>query len=156
MPFAIAAGVAVAGALVAAIAPASRALRFLGLLALAVGSAAMFALLSAVFAAAVELVAGGAAAVMIGIAPVRPAALERPRGWTFQLPAVACAVLFAALAYAAWRGGLTSAAYPGGTFNTAAVARLLLDRDALAGVAAGAILLAGIAGGAAAWRVGRR
>lgn len=148
------AAVAVAGALVAAIAPAT--LRWLGVLALAVATAAVLALLEAGFAAVVFLVCGAACAHLLRrlTAPAEVVA-ARGDGLLRQAGGIASAVLFAVLAYAAFRGSFAFGHYPGGGFNSAALGRLLLDHDVLAGVAAGGLLLAGIAGAAASWRTAR-
>ena len=148
------AAVAVAGALVAAIAPV--ALRWLGVLAVAAGTAAVLALLEAGFAAVVFLVCGAACAVLVRRLDA-PAEVAAPvaGGLLRQVGGIAAAVLFAVLAYAAFRGSFSLGAYPGGGFNSAALGRLLLDHDVLAGVAAGGLLLAGIAGAAASWRTAR-
>ena len=144
------AAVAVVGALAVAVGPSR--LRFAALTALAAGTAGSLAALSAGFAALVFLAAGlGCAAVLRGPAPVAPTAGGRLR----QAGGVAAAALFAALAYAAFRGSFSPGGYPGGGFNSASVGRLLLDNDVLAGVAAGGLLLTGIAGAAASWRAGR-
>ena len=155
LAFAVCAAVSVAGALLAAIAMA-RALRVLGVVGVVAGTAALLALLSAGFAAAVELVAGLAAALLIGLAPGLPAAERRPPEWRRQVAAVAAAAIFGALAAGVWLGGLASGSYPGGAINTAAVGRLLFDRDGLAGLAVGGMLRAGRAGAAASWRTRRR
>ena len=156
--FFICAAVAVAGAFVAALTyrDRPRAQRALGVLAVGDGAAGMFALLSAGFAAVVELVAAAGSALLLGLTPAAPGLQRAGPGWSAQLAAAGCALLFAVLAFAAWRGGLASAAYPGGSLNTAAVARLLLDRDLLAGAAVGALLLVAVAGAATSWRARRR
>ncbi len=159
IPFFICAAVAIGGALLAAL-TGSRAQRVLSLLAVTIGTAAMLALLSAGFAALVELAAGAGSALLIGLrrTPQEPVLKREPRrpAWPAQLAAAGCALLFGVLAVAAWRGGVAAGSYPGGTFNSAAVARLLLDRDGLAGAALGAMLLTALAGAAASWRVRRR
>lgn len=143
------AAAAVAGALVAAIAPA--ALRSIGLLLLAIGTAGVLAALSAGFAAVAFLVVGVASAWLLVPGGASPA----PAGGS-QWAGLVAAALFAVLAYAAFKGSFGHGIYPGGFFNSAAVGRLLLDRDALAGVAAGALLLVAVAGAAASWRTVRR
>ncbi len=155
LAFAICAAVSVAGALLAAMAMA-RALRVLGVAAAVVGTAALLALLSAGFAAAVELVAGLAAALLIGMSPGVPAAEGLRPEWRRQVAALAAAATFGVLAAGVWLAGLAAGSYPGGAINTAAVARLLFDRDALAGLALGGMLLAALAGAAASWRTRRR
>lgn len=146
------AAVAVAGALGAAIAPPE--VRSLCLIALTAGTAGLLAVLSAGYAAVAWLVVGVAAAALLG----RPSPASAGEAvWLLrQLGGVVAAALFAVLAYAAFKGSFGHGAYPGGGFGSAAVGRLLIDRDALAGVAAGGLLLAGVIGAAAAWRPRRR
>jgi NADH:ubiquinone oxidoreductase subunit 6 (subunit J) len=72
---------------------------------------------------------------------------------TTQLGGIAAALLLAVLVYAILRSSFNSGSYPGGEVGTAALGRLLFGHDALAVEAAGAMLLAAMAGAAAAWRV---
>lgn len=127
---------------------ASRPAAMAGMALLAAGSALVLADLSAGFAAVLVFVAVIAAAVLL---PPPGEADGEPRA--FNLGALACALLFAALAYAAYRGVFHSARYPGGQFNAGALGRLLLGRDPLALIAAGAAVLIGL--GLAAPAVGR-
>jgi len=81
-------------------------------------------------------------------------AVTVPARRAHQVGALACAALFAVLAYAAYRGGLfhgTYAAGDFGLFNAAAMGRLLFGRDALATEAAGALLLLALVTGGARW-----
>lgn len=143
----------VAAALAAVVAPSP--FRELGVAVTALGAAAVLALLSAGFAAAVELVCGlGAAAVMLAAGGSLPVAPE-PGRILQQAGALGSALLLALLLYAAWRGSFFSGSYPGGGFNAATIGRLLFDRDALLGVAALALLVVGVAG-AGAWGARRR
>jgi NADH:ubiquinone oxidoreductase subunit 6 (subunit J) len=125
------AAVALAGALGAALAP-SRRLRAGALALLGVGLAALFADLSAVFAAAATLVAYlSMAALFLGRRFLNDAR-EAAAGRWHQVGGVAAALIFAGLAYAALRGPFHGAGYPGGQIGAAAVGRQLLARDALA------------------------
>ncbi len=152
--FLVCAAVSVAGALLAALGPGGW--RALGMLAVAVGVAVLFALLSAGFAAVVELVCGGGAALTVAAAGrlgARPPARgAEPSGQFAQAVATACALALAALAYSAFRGGFFPGRYPGGLFDIAGLGRLLFDRDALAGAALGGLVMAAVGGAAVAWR----
>lgn len=143
------AAVAVAGSLGAAIAPPG--FRSLSLILMTAGTAAVLALLSAGFAAVVFGVVGVASALVIGSSGGASPAAAVP-SWG----GVVASALFLVLAYAAFRGALGHGGYPGGLFNSATVSRLLIDRDAMAGVAVGGLLLVAVAGAAASWRTGRR
>jgi NADH:ubiquinone oxidoreductase subunit 6 (subunit J) len=145
------AGLALAGALGAALLPSLSPWRAPGLFALAVGTAGMLASLSAGFAAVVALVCLLAAGLLLtgrqaGAAPALGVAREAR--WIGQLAAAAGVGLFAVLAYAALRGDYVHGAYPGGGFGAAALGRLFFSRDALALEAVAFLLL--IALGAAA------
>jgi hypothetical protein len=122
----------------------------------ALGAAALLVLLSAGFAAVVELVCGlGSAAVMLAARGASEGRVVTPGGRLQQAGALGAALLLAVLLYAGWRGSFFPGAYPGGGFNAAAVGRLLFDRDALLGVAAIG-LLAAAAAGAGVWAGSRR
>ena len=134
--FYVFAAVAVVGALLAALAR-SRGLGALGLGLVAVGVALELADLSAGFAGLIVFV------LLLGadaLALAAPAGTEAPFRRADNLGAVSAALLFAALAYASYRGLYHSTRYPGGTFNAAALGRLLAGRDAL-----GLIAVAGAA-----------
>jgi hypothetical protein len=138
--FYVFAAVAVIGALVAALGR-TRTLGALGLLLVALGVALELADLSAGFAGLVVLVLLlGAAALVLAA----PAAAEAPFRRADNLGALAAALLFGALAYASYRGLYHWTGYPGGTFNAAALGRLLIGRDALGLIAVGAAALIGI------------
>jgi hypothetical protein len=148
--FALAA-VSLIGALGVALLPAGgpRALAFL---LVAVGAAGMYALLAAGFAALVALVVLVASGLLL--APLPRTGAEPAPTLAHQVAAIACAALFAVLAYAAYRGGLFAGTYAAGDFglfNAAAMGRLLLGRDALATDAAGALLLLALVTGGARW-----
>ena len=143
---------ALIGALGVALLPASPA-RALAFLLVAAGAAGMYAVLAAGFAAAVALVVLVACGLLLAPLPARGTAEPRG-GLAQQVGGLACAALFAVLAYAAYRGGLfhgTYAAGDFGTFNAAAMGQLLFGRDALAGEAAGALLLLALVTGGARW-----
>ena len=119
----------------------------------AVGAAGLYAVLAAGFAAAVALVVLVAAGLLLAPLPAA-GAVAVPARRAQQVGALACAALFAVLAYAAYRGGFfhgTYAAGDFGLFNAAAMGRLLLGRDALATEAAGALLLLALVTGGARW-----
>lgn len=135
------AAVAVAGALLTAWSR-SRELAAAGLLLVVLGVALLLADLSGGFAGLVVFVLLLAAAAMtLGV----PAQAEAPLRRADNLGAIVAALLFATLAYAAYRGLYHSAGHPGGTFNAAALGRLLIGRDALALIAAAAAALIAIA-----------
>jgi NADH:ubiquinone oxidoreductase subunit 6 (subunit J) len=120
--------------------------RALGLGALAVGLAGLYADLDAGFAAIVTLVAGGASALLL--LGLRPAAVEERAGIAQQVGAALAGVVFLALLYVAFQGRYFAGSSLIGQFNTAAIGRLLVGRDALALEAiAAALLVAGAAGG---------
>lgn len=152
------AGLALAGALSAALLPSLSAWRALGLLALALGTAGALASLAAGLAALVALVCLGGAAILLSGPQAAGAAaigvLRQPR-WVGQLGAAAAAGLFALLAYASLRGDFVRGSYPGGDFGAAALGRLFFSHDAIAMEAAAFLLLVGLAGAAAAGRARR-
>lgn len=150
LAFYFCAGLAVAGALAAAIASGGR--RSLGLLILALGTAGLLASLSAGFAALVALVCLGGSALLVGglgeDGSGVPVVLgRRALALSAQLGGLAAAFLFALLAYVAWQGDFAHGAYPGGSFGAAALGRRLFAHDALAADAAGALLMVGLAWG---------
>jgi hypothetical protein len=138
------AGVTVAGGLVTALV-GGRA-RALGIGALAVGLAGLYADLDAGFAAIVTLVAVGASALLL--LGIRPAAVEERAGIAQQVGAALAGVVFLALLYVAFQGRYFAGSSLIGQFNSAAIGRLLVGRDALALEAiAAALLVAAAAGG---------
>jgi len=146
------AAIALIGALGVALLPAGS-LRALAFLLAAGGAAGLYAVLAAGFAAAVALVVLVAAGLLLAPLPAA-GAVTVPARRAHQVGALACAALFAVLAYAAYRGGLfhgTYAAGDFGLFNAAAMGRLLFGRDALATEAAGALLLLALVTGGARW-----
>lgn len=133
--------VAVAGALLAAIAR-SRALGFGGLLLVALGVALVLADLSGGFAGLVVFILLAGSAALTAAVPI---GAEAPLRRADNLGAIAAALVFAALAYASYRGVFHAAGYPGGTFNAAALGRLLIGRDGMALIAVAAAVLIGLA-----------
>lgn len=121
----------------------------LGLIAL--GTAGIYASLSAGFAAVVVLVCYAACALLVARPDYRT--LEQAvSGYWRQAGAVGAAVLLAILAYAAFRGNFAHATFNGGPFGSVSVARLLFAHDPLATEAVGGLVLASLVGAAAAWR----
>lgn len=149
--FFICAILAVAGAVGAALAPAAS-WRLLGLLALALGSAGVLASFSAGYAALIALVClvasavllGGAGGVPVRLGDVRAAALPA------QVGAAAAAALLAVLLVTAVGGTFVVAGQAGPGFDPGSLGRAFFGRDALALEAAGAMLTAALAVGAAA------
>jgi NADH:ubiquinone oxidoreductase subunit 6 (subunit J) len=130
-----------------------RSWRGIALAVLAVGVAGLLADLSASFAAGVAAVSLLACAVLCGSPLPRARVDAQATRLTTQLGGIAAALLLAVLVYAILRSSFNSGSYPGGEVGTAALGRLLFGHDALAVEAAGAMLLAAMAGAAAAWRV---
>ena len=151
------AAVTVGGGLVASLL-AGRA-RALGVGAVAVGLAGLYADLDAGYAAIVTLVALGASALLLlGLRPATRAVAgeEEAAGMAQQLGALLAGVVLLALLYVAFNGRHFAGANLTGQFNTAALGRLLAGRDALATEAiAAALLAAGVAGGILARTRGR-
>jgi hypothetical protein len=146
------AGIALIGALGVALLPTGTP-RALAFLLVAAGTAGSFATLAAGFAAVVALLVLVACGLLLAPLPA-PGAIEARPGPAQQLGALACAALFAILAYAAYRSSLFQGTYVAGdfgSFNAAAMGRLLLARDALATLAAGALLLLALVTGGARW-----
>jgi hypothetical protein len=143
------AAVTVGGGLVAALLGGRQ--RALGVGAVAVGLAGLYADLNAGYAAIVTLVALGASALfLLGLRPpTRVAAgAEEPAGTAQQLGAALAGVILLILLYVAFNGHHFSGAGFTGRFNSAALGRLLAGRDALALEAiAAALLVAAVAGG---------
>ena len=137
------AAVMIAGALLAALAP-SRRLRAVGVGLTGVGLAALCADLSAGFTGLICLISYMTMASLLAGRATINGAREAVAGRVQHLGALAAALLFVALAYAAFRGAFHSAGYPGGEFGAAAVGRLLLGREALAVEALVALLSAGL------------
>ena len=149
---------AVGGALVAALGPAS--VRPLGTLGVAVGGAGLLVSFSAGFAALVALVCLGASAVLVGGGELRAARPDRAgaslrAGLTggdlpAQVGAVAAALLLVVLLVIALGGAFAAGGGADGPFAASAVGRALFGRDALAAEAVGASLLVAFGAGALA------
>jgi hypothetical protein len=121
--------------------------RALGVGAVAVGLAGLYADLDAGFAAVVTLVAVGAAALLL-LGLRSPARGKEAAGIAEQLGGALAGGVLLVLLYVAFRGRYFAGASLIGQFNAAALGRLLAGRDAfgLEAVAA-ALLVAGVAGG---------
>jgi NADH:ubiquinone oxidoreductase subunit 6 (subunit J) len=123
------------------------------------GVAGVYVSLSAGFAAVVAVVCYAGCALLIARPDYRTVELAVASLWR-QVGAVGAAVLFAVLAYAAFRGQFAHATFTGyepggfkvGAFGTVAVARLLFTHDALATEAIGAVVLVTLVGAAVFWR----
>jgi NADH:ubiquinone oxidoreductase subunit 6 (subunit J) len=116
-----------------------------------VGVAGAYVSLSAGFAAVIALLCYAGCALLIARPDYR--AVEHAVGTVWrQLGAVGAAVLFAALAYAAYRGDFVHATFYGGPVGSLSLARLMFAHDALATEAVGGIVLVALIGAAAAWR----
>jgi NADH:ubiquinone oxidoreductase subunit 6 (subunit J) len=133
--------------------------RAVALAVIGLGVAAIYASLSAGFAAAVVLVCYAGCALLVARPDYRTVELAVGGVWR-QVGAVGAAVLFAVLAYAALRGQFAHATFSGyepgvskiGPFGSVAVAKLLFAHDALATEAVGAVVLATLVSAAVVWR----
>lgn len=150
--FYVFAAIAMGGGLAAALVR-QRWWRGISLGVLAAGMAGLLADLSAVFAAGVAGVSLLACAGLCGSPLPRSRTDSHASRLTSQLGGLAAGILLAVLAYAVLRASFHAGSYPGGELGSAALGRLLFGRDALAVEAAGAMLLAAIAGAGAAWRL---
>lgn len=125
------------------------------LAATAIGVAGIYISLSAGFAALIALICYLGCALVIGGAYRAIVPVVEP--WWRQLGAIAAAALFAVLAYSAFKGDFATAKFYGGTFNTAAIGRLVFAHDALPAAAAiAALVLVALAGSTAVWRIRER
>ncbi len=152
--FYVSSGISLAGGLGVALLP-RRDQRGMALGVTGIGLAGIYLSLSAGFAAVVALVCYlGCAALLAGR---QYRSLEGVVGpmWR-QLGAVGAAALLALLAYAAFRGDFVNATFYGGSFDVAAIGRLLFERDALATEAAAALVLVALAGATVLWRARER
>lgn len=148
--FYVLAAVALAGALTAALLPL-REWRALGVLAAGAGLGGLLAVLSAGFAAVVTLVAFAACSVALAGRRYRVVWAEAAGRWE-QAGALASGLLLLMLLYAAWRADYFHGAYPGGSFGTAAVGRLLLAHDGLAGDALALLAMVAVVSAGLFWR----
>jgi len=107
--------------------------------------------LSAGFAALMALVTCAAAAALLARPDYR-GVVRADHQRLRQAGAIASALLFAGLAYAAFKGSFVHGSFSGGPFDSAAVGRLLLGHDALATEAVAAIAAVALVGAAYVWR----
>jgi NADH:ubiquinone oxidoreductase subunit 6 (subunit J) len=121
----------------------------------ALGLAGIYVSLSAGFAAAIALLCYAGCALLIGGTQYRSLQSVTGPVWR-QVGAVAAAALLAVLAFSAFRGEFAEAGFFGGPIGATSVGRLLFAHDALATEAVAALVLAALAGAAAAWRMRER
>ena len=115
------------------------------------GVAGIYESLSAGFAAVVVLICFVATAALVAKPDYRTVEQAVGTVWR-QVGAVGAALLFVALAYAAFRGQLAHATFYGGPFGTVSVGRLLFAHDGVATDAIGALVLVALVGAALGWR----
>jgi|SRR5437660_2816703 len=115
------------------------------------GVAGIYASLSAGLAAVVVLICFVATAALVAKPDYRTVEQAVGTVWR-QVGAVGAALLFVALAYAAFRGQLAHATFYGGPFGTVSVGRLLFAHDGVATDAIGALVLVALVGAALGWR----
>jgi NADH:ubiquinone oxidoreductase subunit 6 (subunit J) len=152
--FYVSSGVSVIGALGVALIPA-RGLRGGALAVAGVGIAGIYLSLGAGFAAAVALICYLACATLVAGPRYRSVeGVIRPL-WR-QLGAVAAGALLVLLGYSAFRGDFARAKAVSEAFGASDVGRLLFAHDAFATEAIAALVLASLAGAAAAWRARAR
>ena len=149
--FYVSAAISLGGGLLAAFLP-GRGLRGGALAIAGVGTAGLYASLSAGFSGAVALVCFVGCAALLGAPHYRAVDSATGARWR-QAGAVSAGALFAMLAFAAWRGDFAQARFYGGELGTAAIGRLLFAHDALATEAVGALVLVALAGASAVWRM---
>jgi hypothetical protein len=107
--------------------------------------------LSAGFAALIVLLCFGACGLALATPGYRTVWSGAAGRWE-QAGAIACGVLFAILLYASWRTDYFDGSYPGGSFGAAAVGRLLLAHDGLAGDALALLALVALLAAGLFWR----
>src|SRR5258708_6030160 len=115
------------------------------------GGAGAPSALSAGFAAVIAILCYAGCALLIARPDYRTVEQAVGTVWR-QVGAVAAAVLFAALTYAAYRGDFVHANFYGGVFGSNSLARLMFAHDALATEAIAGFVLVALVGGAFAWR----
>lgn len=152
--FFVSTAIALGGAVFVALLP-GRETRSLALLVAGIGVAGVEASLSAGFAAAVVLVSFAGCAVLLGRPDLRAFHWVAGGAWR-HAGALGAALMFLALAYAAYRGGFAHVKFNGGDLGTAAVGRLLLARDALATEAIAILVLVALAVLTLMWRARER
>jgi hypothetical protein len=148
--FYVLSAVAIAGGLAAAILP-SRAHLGLGLAVAGVGVGGLLVVLSAALAGLVLVISLAACGIALSGRGHR-VLWDGPAGRWEQAGAVASGLLLLLLLYAAWRADFFSGAYPGGSVGAAAVARLLLAHDGLAGDSLALLALVASVGAGLFWR----
>jgi len=148
--FFVSSAIALGGAAFVALLP-GRELRSLALLVAGLGVAGVDVSLSAGFAAAVVLVTFAGCAAMLARPDYRTFNWVAGGPWR-QLGALGAALMFAVLAYAAYRGGFAHVQFNGGWLGTAAVGRLLLARDTFATEAVAALVLVALVVLTLMWR----
>ena len=146
--------VSLAGGLGAALLP-SRDQRGVSLALLGLGLAGIYLTLSAGLAAIVALVCYLGCAVMFASPQYRRLETVGGAAWR-QVGAISAGALLAILAYSAFRGDFVHASFYGGMFGAANLGRVFFAHDAIATEALAAIVLAALAGAAAAWRARER
>ena len=132
-----------------------RSRRSIALLGVGVGVAAVYASLSAGFAAFVVLVSFAGCAVLIARPDARTYQWGAAGLWR-QVGAAGTALVFAGLAYAAYRGAFAHVTFNGGAFGAAALGRLLFARDVLAAEAIAALIAVALIAATLAWRARER
>src|SRR6266852_1358631 len=116
-----------------------------------VGVAGAYASLSAGFAALIVLICYAACALLIARPDYRTVEQLVGTLWR-QVGAVGAALLFAAVAYAAFRGDFVHATFYAGPFGSVSLARLMFAHDALATEAVAGLVLVTLVGAAFEWR----
>ena len=144
----------VAGGLAVAVLP-TRGQRGLGLVAVGAGLAGLLVVLSAAFAGLVVLLSFGACGLALSGSSYRAIWAGAAGRWE-QAGAVACGLLFAILLYASWRSDYFEGAYSGGSIGAAAIGRLLLVHDGLAGDALALLALVAFVAAGILWRARQR
>jgi hypothetical protein len=144
------AALSIGGGLAFAFLP-GRTARGIAMIVAGLGVAGAYASLSAGFASVVALVCYAACAVILA-GPRHLSVESGVAAWWRQLAAVGAAGLLAALLYAAIRGDFEEVPFHGGAFDSAAVGRFLLGRDALATEAVAALVMVSLVGATVAWR----
>ena len=152
--FYVSSGVSLAGGLGVALL-SRRGQRGAAMAVVGLGLAGIYLSLSAGFAAAIALLCYAGCAALVAGPQYRSLAGVTGPLWR-QLGALGAAAMLVVLAYSAFRLDFAHADFNGGPFNAVAVGRLLFARDALPTEAIAALVLATLAGGAAAWRLRER
>ena len=152
--FYVSSGVSLAGGLGVALLPL-RTQRGIAMAALGLGLAGIYLALSAGFAAAIALICYLGCAALLAASQYRSLDMVAGPLWR-QLGALGAAALLAVLAFSAFRGDFAQSTFVVGAFGAAGVGRVLFAHDALATEAVAGLILVGLAGAAAAWRLRER